>query len=209
MNIKSKLIDGIGLWSEVLTKNNYNGKPALFIDRDGTFIEDKGYLSNPKNIQLIELSCSFIKKCNDNLIPVIVVTNQSGIGRGYYSWKEFYEVEITIRKKLKQYNSYLDMVCACAYHSEGLTKYQKDNNLWRKPNTGMIKEAEKKLNIDLSQSWIVGDKLTDMDAGYNANLKGGIYLNIKNIDYKNYTKFNIVQQSDLSQLDWLIDELKS
>ena len=73
----------------------------------------------------------------------------------------------------------------------------------------MIKEAVKKLNIDLSRSWIVGDKLTDIDAGYNANLKGGIYLNIKNIDYKNYTKFNIVQQSDLSQLDWLIDELKS
>ena len=105
MNIKSKLIDGIGLWSEVLTKNNYNGKPALFIDRDGTFIEDKGYLSNPKNIQLIELSCSFIKKCNDNLIPVIVVTNQSGIGRGYYSWKEFYEVEITIRKKYPPYKN--------------------------------------------------------------------------------------------------------
>ena len=209
MNMQENLIDGVGLWSEVLSNNNYSGKSAIFLDRDGTIIEDKGYLSNTKHIELIKFSGLFIKKCNENFIPVIIVTNQSGIGRGYYKWEDFYNVEIEVRKKLRCDNIFLDMVCACAYHSDGLDVYKKDEKLWRKPNAGMILEAKNKLNIDLSSSWIIGDKITDIEAGFNAGLEGGIFLNSSEVNLKTYKNYKLKQKENLSELDWLIDKLKN
>ena len=77
MNINKNLIDGLGLWSELINNNGYIGKPALFLDRDGTIIEGCGYINDPKKVKLIESTSLFIKKCNLKNIPVIVVSNQS------------------------------------------------------------------------------------------------------------------------------------
>jgi len=205
MNINENLIDGLGLWSELINNNDYNGKPALFLDRDGTIIEDCGYLSDPKKVKLIEPTFLFIKECNLKNIPVIVVSNQSGIGRGYYSWNDFFEVEKCIREKLKKENAFIDMVCACAFHEKGLFDYKHDKNLWRKPNPGMFFEAREVLKINLSKSWIIGDQLTDIDAGYNAGLIGGIYLSSKKSKIKNYKNFIFKHKLNLIKLDWLFD----
>ena len=210
MNINQNLIDGLGLWSELISINNdYKDKPAIFIDRDGTLIEDTGYLYDPIKVKLIKFASFFIKKCNSENIPIIVVSNQSGIGRGYYTWKDFYEVEKSIRKKLRNENAYLDMVCACAFHERGLTEYKNDKKLWRKPNPGMLLKAEEVLKIDLSKSWIIGDKLSDIDAGYNAGLCGGIYLSSKKNNINNYKNFIFEQKPNLNEINWLFSKLKT
>ena len=94
-------------------------------------------------------------------------------------------------------------------YSDGLDVYKKDEKLWRKPNAGMILEAKNKLNIDLSSSWIIGDKIIYIEAGFNAGLEGGIFLNSSGVNLKTYKNFKLKQKENLSELDWLIDKLKN
>jgi D-glycero-D-manno-heptose 1,7-bisphosphate phosphatase len=204
------LIDGIGLWSEVLSKNdNINGKPALFLDRDGTIVKEQEYLHEPKNVKLNKNISYLINACNIMNIPVIEITNQSGIGRGYYSWNDFIKTEQQIRKFLLLENAKVDMLCACAFHSDALGKYKVDNHSWRKPNAGMLLQAKNSLNINLNDSWIIGDRISDIRAGENAGIKGGVYLNAKNNKHVSKSNFILKYKDNLDDLNWLIDDLSN
>ena len=204
------LIDGIGLWSEVLSKNdNINGKPALFLDRDGTIVKEQEYLHEPKNVKLNKNISYLINACNIMNIPVIEITNQSGIGRGYYSWNDFIKTEQQIRKFLLLENAKVDMLCACAFHSDALGKYKVDNHSWRKPNIGMLLQAKNSLSINLNDSWIIGDRISDIRAGENAGIKGGVYLNAKNNKHVSKSNFILKYKDNLDDLNWLIDDLSN
>ena len=204
------LIDGIGLWSEVLSKNdNIDGKPALFLDRDGTIVKEQEYLHEPKNVKLNKNISHLINACNIINIPVIEITNQSGIGRGYYSWNDFIKTEQQIRKFLLLENAKVDMLCACAFHSDALGKYKVDNHSWRKPNIGMLLQAKNSLNINLNDSWIIGDRISDIRAGENAGIKGGVYLNAKNNKHVSKSNFILKYKDNLDDLNWLIDDLSN
>ena len=204
------LIDGIGLWSEVLSKNdNIDGKPALFLDRDGTIVKEQEYLHEPKNVKLNKNISYLINACNIINIPVIEITNQSGIGRGYYSWNDFIKTEQQIRKFLLLENAKVDMLCACAFHSDALGKYKVDNHSWRKPNIGMLLQAKNSLNINLNDSWIIGDRISDIRAGENAGIKGGVYLNAKNNKHVSKSNFILKYKDNLDDLNWLIDDLSN
>ena len=204
------LIDGIGLWSEVLSKNdNIDGKPALFLDRDGTIVKEQEYLHEPKNVKLNKNISFLINACNIMNIPVIEITNQSGIGRGYYSWNDFIKTEQQIRKFLLLENAKVDMLCACAFHSDALGKYKVDNHSWRKPNIGMLLQAKNSLNINLNDSWIIGDRISDIRAGENAGIKGGVYLNAKNNKHVSKSNFILKYKDNLDDLNWLIDDLSN
>jgi D-glycero-D-manno-heptose 1,7-bisphosphate phosphatase len=204
------LIDDIGLWSEVLSKNDkLYGKPALFLDRDGTIVKEHEYLHKPNNVRLNQNIGSLINACNLINIPVIEITNQSGIGRGYYNWNDFIKTEQEIRKVLLLENAKIDMLCACAFHNDAIGKYKIVNHSWRKPNAGMLIEAKKSLNIDLNKSWIIGDRLSDIKAGVNAGIKGGVYLNAENKNYLSESNFILEYTDSLASLNWLIDDLKN
>jgi len=204
------LIDDIGLWSEILSKNdNIYSRPALFLDRDGTIVRDQEYLHEPKNVKLNKNIGHIINACNKINVPVIEITNQSGIGRGYYSWDDFIKTEQEIRKILLLENAKIDMLCACAFHNNALGKYKIDNHSWRKPNSGMLIQAKKSLNIDLNKSWIIGDRLSDIKAGENAGIKGGIYLNAENKNYLSESNFILEYKDSLESLNWLIDDLNN
>jgi D-glycero-D-manno-heptose 1,7-bisphosphate phosphatase len=204
------LIDGIGLWSEVLSKNdNIDVKPALFLDRDGTIVKEQEYLHEPKNVKLNKNISYLINACNIMNIPVIEITNQSGIGRGYYSWNDFIKTEQQIRKFLLLENAKVDMLCACAFHSDALGKYKVDNHSWRKPNIGMLLQAKNSLNINLNDSWIIGDRISDIRAGENAGIKGGVYLNAKNNKHVSKSNFILKYKDNLDDLNWLIDDLSN
>jgi D-glycero-D-manno-heptose 1,7-bisphosphate phosphatase len=204
------LIDDIGLWSEVLSKNDkLYGKPALFLDRDGTIVKEHEYLHKPNNVRLNQNIGSLINACNLINIPVIEITNQSGIGRGYYNWNDFIKTEQEIRKVLLLENAKIDMLCACAFHNDAIGKYKIVNHSWRKPNAGMLIEAKKSLNIDLNKSWIIGDSLSDIKAGVNAGIKGGVYLNAANKNYLSESNFILEYTDSLASLNWLIDDLKN
>ena len=172
------LRDGLGLWSEKVTdvKDWSAGKRALFLDRDGVIVEHIPYLHDPDKTKLIAGSTEIIRSCNKRKIPVVLVTNQSGIGRGMYDWQDFVKVQTRLIDLLGESGASVDMVLACAYHPDVDGEYKKVDHSWRKPGGGMISEAERVLQLDLSGSWIIGDKDTDMEAGMEAGLAGGVLV---------------------------------
>ena len=207
MNNHEQLIDGIGLWSEVISKNeNLENRPALFLDRDGTIVSYEEYLHDPLKIKINNNISSIIKACNLIKIPVIEITNQSGIGRGIYNWNDFNQTEIEIRKLLEINNAHINMLCACAFHQDAKEKYKIKDHFWRKPNAGMIEEARNIFNVNLKKSWIIGDNISDIQSGLNAGIKGGVLYNNKDRSFMHKDDF-VLKYSDQSQdLKWLINE---
>ena len=144
---------------------------AVFLDRDGTIIEDVGYLNSPDQIQFIPGSIEAIKKLNLAGFKVIVVTNQAGVARGLIAEDMLQTIDKTLAKQILSGGAHLDGIYYCPHHPDhGLYPYKQNCNC-RKPNPGMLKRAEKDHNIDLTQSIIVGDKATDVLAGKNLGLK--------------------------------------
>jgi len=165
-------LDDAGLRCE-LGQADWGGRPALFLDRDGVIIVDTGYLGRADDLRMIGGVAPAIARYNALGIPVVVVTNQSGIARGYYDWNGFHAVQSALSAELAAAGAHLDAVLACAYHAEGLEPLRVGDHPWRKPNPGMIFAAGKGMNLDLSRSWIVGDKAHDLAAGSAAGLAGG------------------------------------
>ncbi|BAB49660.1 D-glycero-beta-D-manno-heptose 1,7-bisphosphate 7-phosphatase [Mesorhizobium japonicum] len=147
--------------------------PALFLDRDGTINVDTDYPSDPAEIVLRPQMLPAIATANRAGIPVVVVTNQSGIARGYFGWSAFAAVNGRVLELLREEGVFVDMVLACAYHEAGVGPLAIPDHPMRKPNPGMLVEAGKRLALDLQRSLIVGDKLADMQAGKRAGLAQG------------------------------------
>jgi len=164
-----------GLWCEI-GPAVFSGRPALFLDRDGVIVVDTHYLRRVEDVHLIAGAAAAIARCNALGIPVIVVTNQAGIGRGYYGWADFHAVQGALSAELAAAGARLDAVLACAYHAEGRGQLQVEGHPWRKPNPGMLLEAASRMQLDLSRSWIVGDRAHDLAAGGAAGLAGGTLL---------------------------------
>jgi D-glycero-D-manno-heptose 1,7-bisphosphate phosphatase len=142
-------------------------KPALFLDRDGVIVEEKHYLSRAEDVFLLPGAGETIALANRKGIPVVVVSNQSGIGRGYYGWDAFGAVEDATERELAKFGAMIDAVFACPFYPDHPA---------RKPAPGMLLAAAQLLNMDLGRSWIVGDHSSDMEAGLNAGLRGGLHV---------------------------------
>jgi len=151
-------------------------RPALFLDRDGVIIEDPGYLCRAQDMQLIPGAACLIALANRQGIPVVEITNQAGIGRGYYGWDDFVAVEQALTDLLAREDAAVDAVLACPYHHEGIDPWSHPAHPARKPRPGMLLAAQSLLHLDLGYSWIVGDRLTDLQAGHHAGLRGGLHV---------------------------------
>lgn len=172
-----QLIDGIGLWREVLRPPGDGApRPALFLDRDGVIVDETGYLHKPNEVSLIPGAAETITACNRAGVPVIVVTNQSGVGRGYYGWDDFAAVQRQIVALLEERKASLDCVLACAYHGAAQGAFAVADHPWRKPGPGMVLAAAEVWPVDLARSWIVGDHASDMAAGKAAGLACGVHV---------------------------------
>jgi len=156
-----------GIWIQAGNPFAGQPKPALFLDRDGVIVEETHYLSRAEDVVLIEGAGATIAEANRRGVPVVVVTNQAGIGRGYYGWEAFEAVEEAVKRELERFDAKLNAVFACGFYPEHPA---------RKPNPGMLLAAAQMLNLDLARSWIVGDHSSDMEAGSNAGLAGGLHL---------------------------------
>lgn len=160
-----------GLWVERTSQRGFApGRPALFLDRDGTINVDTGYPDDPGGIELRRPILPAIRAANRAGLPVVVVTNQSGIARGYFGWETFAAVNRRILNLLGENGCTVDLVLACAYHEAGQGRLGVKNHPMRKPNPGMILKAAGLLGTDLSRSIMVGDKADDMEAGRRAGL---------------------------------------
>lgn len=167
------LIDeGQGLWVRRLTDRYEQVRPALFLDRDGVIVEEVHFLSRASDVRLVPGVAATIAKVNRAGFPVIVVTNQSGIARGLFGWPEFVAVQEEIDRQIAIEGAHLDAVLACGYHRSGKAPLDIDHP-WRKPGAAMLHRARDLLNLNLSRSYIVGDRISDVMAGLNAGIAGG------------------------------------
>jgi len=168
-------VDADGVWREILRRPSV-AAPALFLDRDGTIVEEVHYLHRPAEVRLETGAARSIRAANEAGFAVVVVTNQAGIGRGYYGWDEFAAVQRRLIELLAAEGARLDMILACPFHEEAVGAYRVADHPARKPNPGMLMDATKTLGLQLSRSFIVGDRLSDIEAGKRAGLAGGFLV---------------------------------
>lgn len=149
-----------------------NHSRAVFLDRDGVLIEDTGYVHRIEDVNFIPGAMEAVGELNRSGFAVVLVTNQAGIGRGRFTWADFENVQQCIDYKLSEVSAYLDGIWACAAHPDGLKDYRHSSHPWRKPNPGMLRHAATQMGLEVSESWLVGDKALDVEAGIRANLHG-------------------------------------
>jgi len=149
-------------------------RPAVFLDRDGVIVEEVGYLHKIEDIAIIPSAPAAVARLNAAGVQVIVVTNQAGIGRGYYTWTEFERVQAEIEARLLP--GTLNGVWACGYHGEGGVGDLRKDHPWRKPHPGMLLDAAEVLGIDLTRSWLIGDKVLDIECAIAAGLAGAVLV---------------------------------
>jgi len=166
-----------GVWSQTLSPlTATQGRPALFLDRDGVVVEEAHYLHKVEDVQLTPNAAGVIKRANDLNIPVILVTNQAGVGYGYFGWDAFVQVQTRILSDLSYGGAHIDGVFACPFHAKAQGVYVHENHPARKPNPGMLWLARDLMGVDVAHSWIVGDRALDMEAGKNAGCQGGVHV---------------------------------
>jgi D-glycero-D-manno-heptose 1,7-bisphosphate phosphatase len=158
MQSDKRIVDGIGLWLENLTLWNWRGRSGLFLDRDGVLLEEVGFLGRPEDVRMIDGSADIVRWANNLAVPVIIVTNQSGIGRRYYNWQDFLSVQTELYRNLALVGAHIDLVAACAYHADAAPPYRVADHPWRKPNAGMIHAVAAESGLDLSCSALIGDR---------------------------------------------------
>lgn len=151
-------------------------RPALFMDRDGTLSEEVGYVNHPSRFRVFPYTAEAIKLLNDNGWLAILVTNQAGVARGYFSEDVIIKVHEQLTRALENASAKLDAIYYCAHHpSVGEPPYRLDCDC-RKPKTGLIDRATKDLEIDLARSWMVGDRYGDIELARNAGLHSAFVL---------------------------------
>lgn len=181
IDIDSFLIEP-GIWIQRLDAGDMRDRRALFLDRDGVINEDTGYPSTPAEIVIRKQIIPVLKTATDLKLPIIVVTNQSGIARGLFNWRDFGNVNSYLLQQLAHDGISVSMVLACGYHLSGAAPYRFENHPMRKPNPGMLLAAERMTSIDLHRSLIIGDKLSDMVAGSAAGLSRGWFISDEQLD---------------------------
>ena len=141
---------------------------AVFLDRDGTVNEEVHFLSQPDQIELLPTVASTISKLNQSGIAIVVVTNQSGVARGYIPEKQLDVIHTRLSHLLAEQNALIDGIYYCPHHpTEGIGQYHVDCDC-RKPMPGMLLRAARELNLDLTRSLMIGDRISDLEAGANA-----------------------------------------
>lgn len=144
---------------------------AVFFDRDGTLIEHFDYLTDPNQVELLDKAPGALKFLKERGFILVMVTNQSGVARGKLSEKKLKEIHSRLESQLAKKGAYLDRIYYCPYHPDAdIKEYRVDSDL-RKPQPGMLQLAQHELDIDLSQSWMIGDDDRDILAGKAAGCR--------------------------------------
>ena len=140
-------------------------KPAVFLDRDGTINEQMGYINHISRFHLLPGAASAIRRLNEQEIPVVVVTNQSGLARGYFPEELLVAVHEKMEKQLAEAGAHVDGLYICPHHPEAKEERFRKDCSCRKPKTGLLEQAAQEMNLDLSRSFVVGDRWSDIRCG--------------------------------------------
>lgn len=135
-------------------------RPAVFVDRDGTLINERRYLADPSGVVMLPGVMDAVRALKDGGFAVVVVTNQSGIARGLYSIEDYEAVAERMNEVLREHGASVDGTYYCPHHPEVTGDCE-----CRKPGTGMYRAAAEELDLDLARSYYIGDKVTDVLPG--------------------------------------------
>lgn len=161
---------------------------AIFLDRDGTINKNKeGYIHKLTDLKLIFGVIEGLKIMKKEGYKLIIITNQSGIGRGYYTEQDYFCFREELHKILAKKDILIDAEYFCPHHKEAKNKYGMDCNC-RKPKIGMLEQAAREFDLSLKDCWMIGDNISDIQAGKNANCKT-IHVLTGECNYINYADF--------------------
>jgi D-glycero-D-manno-heptose 1,7-bisphosphate phosphatase len=193
------------------------GKRAVFLDRDGVLNNmEAGYLSRVADLFLLPGVAAAVKKLNDLGLFCCLVSNQSGPAKGYYSVKHVELLNDRLGNLLQQQaNAHLDARYFCPYLSPpagGSDPSYAQWSAWRKPNTGMLMAAAWEYDLDIRQSFMVGDKATDIDLAHNAGCRGilvrtGFGEQIISGDYQHHTTPDYLAKDLAMGVDWIASQM--
>ena len=188
------------------TKRQESPQAALFLDRDGVINQDHGYVNSKENFDFLPGIFELTVDARANGYLCVVVTNQAGIGRGLYTTKQFKTLSTWMCKQFQNRGAFIDAIYYSPFHpTEARGRYLLEENT-RKPGAGMFLEAEKDLNIDLSKSIMIGNKVSDVEASAKANIPLNYLLSSSCIKFHQNLKGKVEIVSDLqaivSLLQW-------
>lgn len=166
---------------------------AVFLDRDGVITKEPPYYAHKiDQLEVIPNSAEAIRLLNESGFKVIVVSNQAGVARGYYQEKNIQIYNNEMKRQLEEKGAHIDAIYYCPHHPEATIKEYRIDCDCRKPKPGMLKRAEKDLNLDLKRSFLIGDKMSDIEAGYRAGCKTILVLTGQgNSELKKISKMDI------------------
>jgi D-glycero-D-manno-heptose 1,7-bisphosphate phosphatase len=140
-------------------------KPAVFLDRDGTINEQMGYINHLSRFHLLPGVGQAIRRLNQFGLPVVVVTNQSGLARGYFPESLLAEVHAEMRRRLALEGAHIDGLYICPHHPEAKEARFRQACTCRKPKPGLLEQAAAEMGLDLPRSYVVGDRWSDLRCG--------------------------------------------
>lgn len=147
-------------------------KPAVFLDRDGTVSEEVGYVNHVGRFRLLPRAAQGIRRINESDYLAVLVTNQAGVARGYFKESLVIAVHERLEELLAKNGAHLDGIYYCPHHpTAGEPPYRQDCDC-RKPKPGMVLAAQRDLNIDVAQSFMVGDKHSDITFAQSVGMQG-------------------------------------
>jgi len=146
--------------------------PAIFMDRDGTLSHEVGYVNHVSRFDLYPWAVEAVRLVNRNGFLAVVITNQAGVARGYFPESVIHEVHAALNASMEAGGARLDGIYYCPHHpSAGEPPYRKDCDC-RKPKPGLLRRAEAELGVDLSRSFVVGDRLGDLELAWSVGATG-------------------------------------
>ena len=149
---------------------------AVFMDRDGTISEEIGYVNHPSRYRVFPYSAEAVRLLNEAGWLAILVTNQAGVARGYFTEEVITAVHDVLTQELGAQGAKLDAIYYCAHHpTVGEAPYRFDCDC-RKPKPGLIERAAAEFEIDLRQSWMIGDRYSDIELAHNAGVHAAFVL---------------------------------
>jgi D-glycero-D-manno-heptose 1,7-bisphosphate phosphatase len=150
-------------------------RPALFLDRDGVINVDRNYVFRSEDFEWVEGAVETIAAFNARGWWVFVVTNQSGIARGYYSEEQMNELHDWLNHQLSQRNARIDRIYHCPYHEDGTIERYRRDSYDRKPKPGMLIQAMTDYPVVKERSFLIGDKPADLEAAKAAGIRGFLF----------------------------------
>ena len=184
--------------------------PAVFIDRDGTLNEEVGYLNHPQRLGLIPGAAEAVRKLNSSPFKAVVATNQSGIAKGYVSEALLGAIHEELIRQLKAEGAYLDAIYVCTHHpTEGELPYRRLCDC-RKPKPGLLLKAASDLDLDLSRSFVVGDKISDVELAHRVNAKGILVLTGYGLGERDFRRHlwpvapDYIAENLLQAVEWIL-----